>query len=313
MADLPVFDFGGDDSLIGGILLALAVAVVIGVVIVVLLPVFLLIVEVIFAVVATTVALRPWVVRATTVGPPADERTWGVRGFLRSRRAMAEVADELRRGCRRAGRVGGRPLTAPYRIETERLVLRCYDPEDAPLLKDASTGASSTCGRGCRGRSSSRRRSTRSTSGCAGSAAASTSATTTSWGSSRPTSRGSLGGTGLHTRLGDGALEIGYWIAADAVGQGFATELTAVLTRVGFEHFGLDRIDIRVDPENERSEKVPRKLGFTHEATLRRRLPTKRGSDLRDVNVCTMLAAELAASPCLQYEYVAYDALGRQL
>ena len=27
--------------------------------------------------------------------------------------------------------------TAPYRIETERLVLRCYDPEDAPLLKDA--------------------------------------------------------------------------------------------------------------------------------------------------------------------------------
>ena len=28
-------------------------------------------------------------------------------------------------------------MTAPYRIETERLVLRCYDPEDAPLLKDA--------------------------------------------------------------------------------------------------------------------------------------------------------------------------------
>ena len=28
-------------------------------------------------------------------------------------------------------------LHTPYRIETERLVLRCYDPEDAPLLKDA--------------------------------------------------------------------------------------------------------------------------------------------------------------------------------
>jgi hypothetical protein len=97
-ADLPLFDFGGDDSLIGGILLAVAVAVAIGVVIVVLLPVFLLIVEVVFAVVATTIALRPWIVRATTVGPPADERTWGVRGFLRSRRAVAEVADELRRG-----------------------------------------------------------------------------------------------------------------------------------------------------------------------------------------------------------------------
>ena len=84
---------------------------------------------------------------------------------------------------------------------------------------------------------------------------------------------------------------------AESIGQGFATELSAVLTRVGFEHFGVDRIEIRVDPENERSEKVPRKLGFTHEATLRRRLPTKRGSDLRDVNVWTMFAAELASSP----------------
>ena len=26
---------------------------------------------------------------------------------------------------------------APYRIETERLVLRCWEPSDAPLLKDA--------------------------------------------------------------------------------------------------------------------------------------------------------------------------------
>ena len=25
----------------------------------------------------------------------------------------------------------------PYRIETERLVLRCYEPDDAPLLKEA--------------------------------------------------------------------------------------------------------------------------------------------------------------------------------
>jgi len=26
---------------------------------------------------------------------------------------------------------------APYRIETERLVIRCYEPRDAPLLKEA--------------------------------------------------------------------------------------------------------------------------------------------------------------------------------
>jgi hypothetical protein len=96
--DVPLSDFGADDSVLGGILLAVTVVLLVGVVIVVLLPVILLLGEVILAVVATTVALRPWVVRATTVGPPVDERSWGVRGFLRSRRAMAEVADELRRG-----------------------------------------------------------------------------------------------------------------------------------------------------------------------------------------------------------------------
>jgi len=202
---------------------------------------------------------------------------------------------------------------APYRIETERLVLRCYDPEDAPLLKDAvdrslehlrpwmpwtpdEPEALDTVYerlRGFRGRYDL--------------------GDDYVMGTFSPDDSRVLGGTGLHTRLGDGALEIGYWIAADAVGRGYATELSAVLTRVGFEHFGVDRIEIRVDPENERSEKVPRKLGFTHEATLRRRLPTKRGSDLRDVNVWTMFATELTSSPCLQYEYVAYDALGRQL
>jgi hypothetical protein len=30
---------------------------------------------------------------------------------------------------------------APYRIVTERLILRCYDPTDAPLLKPAIDGS----------------------------------------------------------------------------------------------------------------------------------------------------------------------------
>ena len=28
-------------------------------------------------------------------------------------------------------------VTPPYRIVTERLVVRCYDPRDAPLVKEA--------------------------------------------------------------------------------------------------------------------------------------------------------------------------------
>jgi ribosomal protein S18 acetylase RimI-like enzyme len=36
-----------------------------------------------------------------------------------------------------------------------------------------------------------------------------------------------------------------------------------------FEHFGLDRVDLSCDHENERSSKIPRKLGFVEEGRLR--------------------------------------------
>jgi RimJ/RimL family protein N-acetyltransferase len=122
-----------------------------------------------------------------------------------------------------------------------------------------------------------------------------------------------LGGTGLHPRQGEGGLEIGYWIAADAIGHGYATELAAALTRVAFACFDVDRVEIRVDPANARSERVPAKLGFTLEATLRRRLPVKQGSSLRDVNVWTLFRDRLGGSPVEAFGYVAYDALGREV
>jgi RimJ/RimL family protein N-acetyltransferase len=120
-----------------------------------------------------------------------------------------------------------------------------------------------------------------------------------------------LGGTGLHPRQGEGGLEIGYWITADEVGQGYATEISAVLTRVGFDCFGVDRVEIRVDPANDVSERIPAKLGFSREATLRRRLPEKQGSELRDVNIWTLFRADFAGTAVESYRYTAYDALGR--
>jgi RimJ/RimL family protein N-acetyltransferase len=201
----------------------------------------------------------------------------------------------------------------PYRIETERLVLRCYDPEDAPLLKDAIDRSlehlrpwmpwtpdepeplDDVYERLRDFRSQYDRDENH------------------IMGVFAPDDSRLLGGTGLHPRQGDGGLEIGYWIAADAVGRGYATELSAVLTRVGFSCFDIDRIEIRVDPANERSERVPAKLGFTREATLRRRLPAKAGSEPRDANVWVMFRSDLAGSPVERHGYVAYDALGREL
>ena len=122
-----------------------------------------------------------------------------------------------------------------------------------------------------------------------------------------------LGGAGLHTRVGDGAFEIGYWVRASRVGRGIATTAAAALTRVGIELGGADRIEIRVDPGNETSCRIPRRLGYREEGILRRRLPTADGTPRRDVVVFSLLAEELAGSSATATQLRALDARGLEL
>jgi hypothetical protein len=96
--DIPFGDIGFDDSIIGGIVAAVVIGIIVAVVIVVLLPVFLLLVELAIAVIGSMFLRRAWVVSAETPGPPFELKAWRVRGFWRTRAAVREVADELRRG-----------------------------------------------------------------------------------------------------------------------------------------------------------------------------------------------------------------------
>lgn len=118
-----------------------------------------------------------------------------------------------------------------------------------------------------------------------------------------------IGGTGLHPRGGEGAREIGYWIRADQINRGYATEVSAALTRVGFEIEKLRRIGIHCVVENVRSAAVPARLGYVHEATLRRRIKHEDG--FHDEMVWTMQAEDYPGSPAAQATYEAYDAAGR--
>jgi RimJ/RimL family protein N-acetyltransferase len=122
-----------------------------------------------------------------------------------------------------------------------------------------------------------------------------------------------VGGTGLHTRQGEGAFEIGYWIRASREGEGLATEVSAALTRVGFELCEADRIEIRTEPSNERSMAIPRKLGFVEEARLRRRLEPKKDGELRDVVVFTLFRDQLDGTPSASAELEAFDATGERM
>lgn len=119
------------------------------------------------------------------------------------------------------------------------------------------------------------------------------------------------GGAGLHTRVGEGALEIGYWIRASRVGEGLATEAAAALARVAFEVAGAQRVEIRVDPANEASLRVPRRLGFREEAVLRRRLPSRLGGPPeRDAVLFVLFADEVGETPVAAAPLEAYDELG---
>jgi RimJ/RimL family protein N-acetyltransferase len=122
-----------------------------------------------------------------------------------------------------------------------------------------------------------------------------------------------VGGSGLHLRVGDDAFEIGYWIRASEDGKGLATESTAALTRVGFEVCEIDRIEIHVEPANEKSARIPQKLGYVEEARLRRRLYAAPGGEPRDTVVFSMFRSDYPGTPSASAEVEAFDARGERV
>jgi RimJ/RimL family protein N-acetyltransferase len=120
-----------------------------------------------------------------------------------------------------------------------------------------------------------------------------------------------LGSTGLHTRIGSGALEIGYWLHKNFISQGYATEAAAALTKVAFEIHKVERVEIHCVVENSRSAAIPARLGYTCEATLR-----KRGfinGNLSDGMLWSLFADEYPNTASAKQELAAYDAAERQI
>jgi RimJ/RimL family protein N-acetyltransferase len=122
-----------------------------------------------------------------------------------------------------------------------------------------------------------------------------------------------VGGSGFHLRVGDDAFEIGYWIRASEDGKGLATESTAALTRVGFEVCEVDRIEIHVEPANEKSARIPQKLGYVEEAHLRRRLYAAPGGEPRDTVVFSMFRSDYPGTPASSAQLEAFNARGERV
>lgn len=127
-----------------------------------------------------------------------------------------------------------------------------------------------------------------------------------------PTESLVLGCARLNPHQGDILREIGYWIHKDHINQGYATEVSAALTRVAFEIDHVKRVEIHCDPKNVRSAAVPRKLGFTHEATLYRRVADT-AANLRGCMFWTLFQEDYPSSNAAKTSFQAFDAIGRRI
>lgn len=179
-------------------------------------------------------------------------------------------------------------------IRTARLLIRCWQPEDAPLLKEAIDSSLPELQRWV------------------------------PWAMHEPTPVDALaarlatmrnkfvngddwpfgifdqaetrvlGGTGLHPRMGSDVLEIGYWIRTSETGRGYATEAAEALCAEAFACTGIARVEIHCDAANQRSAAIPRRLGFRLAKTMRRSAPTSHGTH-RDTLVWLLSRADFQA------------------
>lgn len=91
-----------------------------------------------------------------------------------------------------------------------------------------------------------------------------------------------IGSVGLEINRPMNKAELGYWIAVDFWGRGFATEAAAALTAYGFGRLNLHRIAACHFVGNDASKRVITKLGMAYEGTHRQCI-MKDGAYLDDV------------------------------
>lgn len=85
--------------------------------------------------------------------------------------------------------------------------------------------------------------------------------------------------------------EIGYWIRKKFEGQGYMSEAVDAITRFAFHVLSAERVEIRVDDNNSKSWRIPERLGFVFEGTLRNDARDVQGN-LRDTRLYAQIRSD---------------------
>lgn len=92
--------------------------------------------------------------------------------------------------------------------------------------------------------------------------------------------------------------EVGYSLARDCWGQGYATEALSEVLRFGFDTLRLNRIEAQHEADNPASGRVMEKCGMRKEGVLRQRVFNK--GHFSDVCLYAILRSDPQAAPSLK-------------
>ncbi len=104
-----------------------------------------------------------------------------------------------------------------------------------------------------------------------------------------------VGAVGLILDGENDAAELGYWIGRDHWGKGYATEAARAVVGWAFRSLDVHRIHASHFPRNPASGQVLRKLGMTHEGTLRQHV--KKWGEYLDLERYGVLRGEFDPGP----------------
>ncbi len=179
-------------------------------------------------------------------------------------------------------------------LEAERLVLRCFEPDDAIALFDAVERSRSHLEKWVAWASM--------IDSVSDAQAWTERVRPGRYDASLPLSMGLfskdtgalVGAAGLKTRCFQPGpnvyqwLDISYWVDAEALGRGYAAEAVSRLSEHGFDDLGAARVELRIEPDNHPSIAVAQAAGIDFEGVLRAVL--ERDGDIRDLAIYARVA-----------------------
>ena len=204
------------------------------------------------------------------------------------------------------------PKGPTYRIETPRLVLRCYNPTDAPLLEKTVQKSKDFLLPWMPWVNSEPEKLQVKIDRLRRFRANFDSDKEYVFGIFNDTETELIGGTGFHPQIGDDALEIGYFIHVDHIRKGYCTEAVKALLKIAFTLKKINRIEIHCDPVNIASASIPKILGFTHDGTLRARTKNYKGEPKSSM-IWSLFKQKYEQTQDLDIEISAFNAGGIQL